>query len=259
MGIVNVTPDSFSDGGQFDSQSDAVRHALRLIEEGADILDIGGESTRPGADPVSAEEECERVLPVIEGIRSHNSTIPISIDTSKSVVAEHALHAGATMINDVSAARHDDRMLSVAATHGAPLILMHMQGDPRTMQVEPRYDNVVKDVASFLKSRVEAALQAGVSDVYVDPGIGFGKTLEHNLHLLRGLEEFSKIAPVVLGISRKRFLGEITGIESASERDEATALMHALLIPAKAAIVRVHAVRQLSMLRALHTTVHPLL
>ena len=253
MGIVNVTPDSFSDGGQFASHELAIEHALQLVEQGADILDIGGESTRPGASPVPADQEYERVIPVIEGIRKHASEVPISIDTSKAIIAKDAVEAGATMINDVTAGRHDAMMMTVAADANVPLILMHMQGEPRTMQEEPTYDDVVDDVATFLQERVDAAAAAGVNEIYVDPGIGFGKTLEHNLALLRSLDRFTAIAPVVLGISRKRFLGALTGIEAAADRDEATALMHALLLPKGAAILRVHNVSGLAQLRSLAT------
>lgn len=249
--IVNVTPDSFSDGGQFGSVQQAIDHSLRLIDEGADILDIGGESTRPGSDPVSVEEERDRVIPVINGIRAVNANIEISIDTMKSTIAREAVDAGATMINDVTAGRYDAEMFSVAAEYGVPLILMHMLGEPKTMQVAPVYDDVVHEVKEFLHERVRSAREAGVSTVYVDPGIGFGKTLEHNLDLLRNLDTFAEIAPVVLGISRKRFIGTLTGIDEPSERDVPTALIHALLWTKKVEIVRVHDVKLISMLRTL--------
>ena len=251
MGIVNVTPDSFSDGGQFASHEAAVEHALVLVDQGADILDVGGESTRPGASPVPADQEYERVIPVIEGIRKHNREVAISVDTSKAIIAKDAVEAGATMINDVTAGRHDANLFQVAAEMRVPLILMHMQGEPRTMQDNPTYDDVTMDVARFLKERVDRAREAGVSEVYVDPGIGFGKTLEHNLALLRSLESLTEIALVVLGISPQRFLGMLTGIEQASDRDHATALMHALLLPKRAAIVRVHNVEEVALLRRL--------
>jgi dihydropteroate synthase len=249
--IINVTPDSFSDGGQFGSVQQAVEHALRMIDEGADILDIGGESTRPGSDPVSESEEYERVIPVINGIRAVNANIPISIDTMKSTIAREAVDAGATMINDVTAGRYDAAMFSVAAEYGVPLILMHMSGEPKTMQVAPVYDDVVHEVKEFLHERVRSAREAGVTQVYVDPGIGFGKTVDHNLELLRGLDVLADVAPVVLGISRKRFIGTLTGIDEPAERDVPTALLHALLWTKKVHIIRVHHVALASQLRTL--------
>ena len=205
MGIVNVTPDSFSDGGQFTSVAHAVEHALLLVSDGAHILDIGGESMRPGAEEaVSEQEELDRVLPVIEGIRSFNASVAISIDTYKASVARAALSAGATMVNDVSAGRFDDSMFALIRERNTPYIMMHMQGMPRTMQVNPVYDDVVREVSEFLQQR-KTLLGAVQSSVYVDPGIGFGKTTAHNITLLRNLDALSKIAPVVLGFSRKRF------------------------------------------------------
>ena len=251
MGVVNVTPDSFSDGGLYQSTEDAVSHALQLVEQGADILDIGGESTRPGAVAVPVDQEYGRVIPVIEGIRRVNTSIPISIDTSKAIVANDAIAAGASMINDVTAGQHDPHMFSVAAEHGVSLVLMHMQGEPRTMQESPSYMNVVGDVATFLKTRVQLAKEAGVQTVFVDPGIGFGKSLEHNLALLRSIDTIAEIAPVVLGISRKRFLGALTGIENAAERDVPTAFIHALMIYRNVHTIRVHNVAMLVQLRKL--------
>lgn len=251
QGIINTTPDSFSDGGQFASTADAVDHALRMIDEGADILDIGGESTRPGSNPVPVDVEYERVIPVIEGIRKVNTSIAISIDTMKSIIARAAVDAGATMINDVTAGRYDENIMRVAAETGSPLILMHMLGEPKTMQDAPQYENVVDDVVAFLNERAALARSIGVKNVYVDPGIGFGKTLEHNLELLRQIDRCAEIAPVVLGISRKRFIGALTGIDVASERDVPTALLHALMWQKNVAIVRVHNVKLLAMLRAL--------
>lgn len=255
--IINVTPDSFSDGGLFTSAAEAVDHALRLIDEGADILDIGGESTRPGSVPVPIDVEYERVIPVIEGIRRVNSTIPISIDTMKSIIARAAIDAGATMINDVTAGRYDEAMFRTAAETGVPLILMHMLGEPKTMQEAPQYADVVAEVTTFLRERTETARASGVRTIYVDPGIGFGKTLDHNLALLRDLDRCADIAPVVLGISRKRFIGALTGIDVAADRDVPTALLHALLWTKKVEIVRVHNVKMLSMLRTLSQVLDP--
>ena len=214
MGVVNVTPDSFSDGGAFLDRDAAVNHGLRLAFEGADLLDVGGESTRPGAEPVSEREELDRVIPVIEGIRAGNPASRISIDTSKAAVAAAALDAGADYVNDVTALRGDPEMAALVAERGVDVCLMHMLGTPRTMQAEARYDDVVADVKAFLAERIEAAVAAGIAveRIEVDPGIGFAKTLDHNLELLRRLGELTALGrPIVLGTSRKSFLGTITG------------------------------------------------
>jgi dihydropteroate synthase len=211
MGVVNVTPDSFSDGGLFLDAEAAVAHGEKLVREGAEILDVGGESTRPGAEEVSAEEEMARVVPVVRGLADATT---VSIDTSKAAVAEAALDAGATIVNDVTALRHDPEIGALCAERGAGLVLMHMQGDPRTMQDEPSYDDVVDDIKAFLAERVEAAIDAGVAEerIWLDPGIGFGKTLDHNLELLRRLGELRELGrPLVVGTSRKSFIGKIDG------------------------------------------------
>lgn len=211
MGIVNVTPDSFSDGGLFFSQSAALDQALQLAAEGADIIDIGGESTRPFADPVSAAEELDRVIPLIKAIRQHSS-IPISIDTYKAEVAQAALDAGANLINDISALRFDPNMVQLVARSGVPVVLMHMQGQPRDMQVSPHYDNLVAEVKSFLAQRRDFALSHGIpaTNLILDVGIGFGKTLSHNLELIRRLDEFHDLGcPLLLGVSRKAFIGKL--------------------------------------------------
>ena len=212
MGILNVTPDSFSDGGRFDRVDRAVGHALQMAGEGADIIDIGGESTRPGASAVSEDQEIERVLPVIQALRQQ-SDIPISIDTSKAAVMRAAVDAGAEMVNDINALRAQDAMVACAEL-GVPVCLMHMQGEPRTMQQDPRYDDVVMDVADFLAQRRRACVDAGIApgDIILDPGFGFGKTLQHNLALLGRLDVICELElPVMVGISRKRMLGAITG------------------------------------------------
>ncbi len=223
MGVVNVTPDSFSDGGAFFT-ADCGRRPTRSSwsPTGAELLDIGGESTRPGAEPVSADEELSRVLPVLERV-ALETPIPISVDTMKSVVADQALRAGAAMINDVTALRGDPQMAAVVAEAGVPVCLMHMLGEPRTMQDDPRYDDVLWEVTSFLAERAEYAISEGIErdNICVDPGIGFGKTVEHNLALLRGLPTVVELGfPVVVGVSRKRFLGALTG---AVERDRLAA------------------------------------
>ncbi|MBN1558135.1 MAG: dihydropteroate synthase [Lentisphaerae bacterium] len=213
MGILNVTPDSFSDGGAFTDTAGAVRHGRDMAEAGAAIIDVGGESTRPGAPPVSARDEAARVLPVIEALAGHIPAV-VSVDTSKADVARRALEAGAAIINDVTAGAGDPAMLGVAAESGAGLVLMHMQGTPRTMQRNPRYGNVVREVRDFLAARLAACADAGIESgrLAVDPGIGFGKTLEHNLRLLARLDALRPLGrPVVVGLSRKRFLGMLTG------------------------------------------------
>ena len=225
MGVLNVTPDSFSDGGRFDVPQAAIEHARRMAAEGADLIDIGAESTRPGAEPVGSTEELSRLLPVIEGIGRLDLGVPLSVDTAKPEVADRALAEGAHLINDISGA--GDAMLDVAARHGAPVIAMHMQGEPRTMQREPRYDDVVAEIRDFLAERVAAGRRLGV-EVLVDPGIGFGKTLEHNLDLLANLHELRQIgAPLVLGVSRKSFLDRLLGGVPVGERLTGTLAVNA--------------------------------
>ncbi|MEM7239926.1 MAG: dihydropteroate synthase, partial [Pseudomonadota bacterium] len=218
MGVVNVTPDSFSDGGRFDGPGAAVAHGLALVEQGGDILDIGGESTRPGADPVSEAEEADRVLPVIEGLRTAGCAVPVSIDTRKASVARQAIAAGAVLFNDVSALTYDPDSPGVDAP---AVCLMHAQGDPRTMQDDPRYGDVLLDVYDFLEARIGAAVASGrrADRIIVDPGIGFGKRLEHNVALLRGLGLFHGLGcPILLGASRKRFIGTLSGEPVADRR-----------------------------------------
>jgi dihydropteroate synthase len=238
MGVVNVTPDSFSDGGEFLDAQRATDHGRRLLAEGADILDVGGESTRPGAAPVGAEEELRRVLPVLEGLAGAT----LSIDTSKAAVARDAVAAGASLVNDVTALRGDAEMAGFVADAGVRLCLMHMLGDPRTMQKDPRYDDVVDDVKAFLEERMAFAVSEGVAEerILLDPGIGFGKTVDHNLELLRRLGEIVALGrPVVIGTSRKSFLGKITGRE-VGDRVAATAATSVLAFERGAAVFRVH-------------------
>ncbi len=252
MGIVNVTPDSFSDGGLFINSKNAIDHAFKLIDDGADILDIGGESSRQNADEISIEEELQRVIPVIEGIRRINTSIEISIDTVKYEVAKAALDVGAGIINDISGLNHDKRLAALAAEYNAGLILMHIRGTPRTMQNDPHYTNVVQEVFDELNGKIAYAHSFDAKNVMADVGIGFGKTPEHNWTLLRNLSKFEKLGvPMVLGISRKSFLGKLLGIESPIERDAATALLHALLLKEKIDIIRVHSVQDITMLRKL--------
>jgi dihydropteroate synthase len=243
MGVVNVTPDSFSDGGLFLDPEAAVAHGRELVAQGAEILDIGGESTRPGAEKVSEGEELRRVVPVVAGLAG---TAIVSVDTSKLAVAEAALDAGAGIVNDVTAMRHDPEIGALCAERGAGLVLMHMLGDPRTMQVDPHYEDVVDEVKAFLAERLEAAVAAGVDEerVWLDPGIGFGKTLEHNLELLRRLGELRDLGrPLVIGTSRKSFLGKIDD-SPVEERLGGTIASSVLAAAEGADVLRVHDVAE---------------
>lgn len=243
MGIVNVTPDSFSDGGRHDSFDAAVAHGLALIADGADILDIGGESTRPGATPVTAEQEQERIVPVIKALASNRGGIPISVDTRNASTAQAALDAGARIVNDVSAATHDAGMLKLCAERKCVLVLMHMKGEPGNMQQEPKYENVVREVRDYLAARVEAAEQAGCRRemLWVDPGFCFGKTPEHNFALVKQLDALKGLGPIVLGASRKSSLGKLTGrpVEDREPESLAAGLIGWLK---GAAVLRVHEV-----------------
>lgn len=241
MGILNVTPDSFSDGGRFYDFDSAIAQARRMIAGGADFLDIGGESTRPDAEPVPVDIELERTIPVIETIR-RESDIPISIDTTKAEVARLALASGADIINDVSALRFDPQMVEIAASTGVPLILMHMQGTPRTMQKNPTYASILSEIVSFLEERIQFAVSHGVSrsQIVVDPGIGFGKTVAHNLKLIANLEIFSCLdRPLLLGASRKRFIGAILDRE-VTDREIGTAVVHSFAVASGVHILRTH-------------------
>jgi dihydropteroate synthase len=242
MGVVNVTPDSFSDGGRYLAADAAIAHGLELEADGAVILDIGGESTRPGAAPVPEDEELRRVIPVIEGLVAAGSKAQLSIDTSKSGVAARALGAGATLLNDVTAFRADPQIADIAAAAGAECCLMHMLGDPRTMQDDPHYDDVVSDIKAFLEERMSFAIDKGIPEekIMLDPGIGFGKTVAHNLELLRRLGELVELGrPVVIGTSRKSFLGKITGRE-VDDRIAATLATNVLAYERGARVFRVH-------------------
>ena len=244
MGVLNVTPDSFSDGGRYFRPADAVLHARRLVGEGAAIVDVGGESTRPGAEPVSAEEELRRIEPVVEAL----DDVPISVDTSKAEVARRALELGAELVNDVTAFRGDPEIASVAAEHDAYVCLMHMQGEPRTMQVAPHYDDVVSDVASFLEERLAFAVSQGVREdrICLDPGFGFGKTVEHNLELIRRLDVLVALGrPVLVALSRKSSLGKILGDPAATQGSVAASLAGAVSAYAHGAwMIRSHDVRE---------------
>ena len=244
MVVVNVTPDSFSDGGRFVSPAEAIEHGRRLADEGAAVVDVGGESTRPGARPVAAEEELARVEPVLEGLRG----IPLSIDTSKATVARRALELGVELVNDVTALRGDPELAGVVAEEGAYLCLMHMQGEPRTMQADPRYDDVVSDVAAFLEERLAFAVEHGIPEEHVclDPGIGFGKTPDQNLELVRRLDELAALGrPLVVGLSRKSTLGRVLGDPGATQGTLAASLGAAVAAFERGAwMLRVHDVRE---------------
>jgi dihydropteroate synthase len=244
MGIVNVTPDSFSDGGRFFDRDRAVEHALALAEEGADIIDIGGESSRPGSVPVPEEEEIARVIPVVESV-AKSLPIPVSVDTTKAGVAERALGAGASMVNDISALRFDPRMAEVIFSGGASVVLMHMLGVPGTMQEAPRYERVVEEILAFLRERVSFAVERGIpaDRIVVDPGIGFGKTLDHNIEILRNADRFHETGcPVMIGASRKRMIGTLTGAP-VDGRDWGTAAVVAWSVFRGVDIQRVHNVK----------------
>lgn len=250
MGILNVTPDSFSDGGKYLDAQHAVDHALHMVEDGADIIDVGGESTRPkgvygeGAEAVAPTEEIRRVTPVIEMI-AKKSDIPISIDTYKSDVADAALHAGAVIVNDISGLKFDPHMAETAAQHGATLIAMHIKGTPKTMQQHPVYENLLQEIKNYLSESISAAHAAGIEQVIVDPGIGFGKTTEHNLTLLRSLHALKELGcPILVGPSRKGFLGNVLQLP-VDQRVEGTAAAIAVSIVNGANIVRVHDVKEM--------------
>jgi len=245
MGVLNVTPDSFYDGGRYSNLNRALERAFLMVEDGADIVDIGGESSRPGAKPVGQKEELERVIPVIEKLVPRVK-VPISIDTYKSGVARRAIDAGARMVNDISALRMDEKMAKVVRSRGVPVCLMHMQGTPRNMQKNPRYKDVVSEIFSFLKQRIDFCEQAGidVEQTIVDPGIGFGKTVEHNLEILKNLDQFKSLGrPIMIGVSRKSFIGKVLQLEP-EERLEGSLAAAVWCVNKGASILRVHDVRE---------------
>jgi dihydropteroate synthase len=246
MGILNVTPDSFSEGGKFFTAEEAVEHGLRMAAEGAQIIDVGGESTRPGAEAVAAEEELSRVIPVIEELHARSDTT-ISIDTSKAQVARAAIQAGASIVNDVTGGRGDKKMMPLVAENKSAFVIMHMQGTPQTMQLEPRYDDVVSEVADFFRQQYARAIECGIDPMAIafDPGIGFGKTLEHNLELLAQLDRLRvHDRPLVVGISRKSFLAKVTGLSEISDRLAPAVGLTSLLRARGADVFRVHDVKE---------------
>lgn len=242
MGILNVTPNSFSDGGDFNTFETAIAQSLRMLDEGAEIIDVGGESTKPGSESVSLEDELSHTIPVIKSLISSNPEIVISIDTTKYEVAKQALDAGAKILNDISGLSAEPRFVDLAKEYDAELIIMHIQGTPRDMQIKPHYDDVVTEVYDYLAEKAELA--KGVKGVYVDVGIGFGKNLSHNITLLNNLEKFNEITgKQLLGISRKSFIKMMFGIENPKERDAHTALFHSMLLQKNVEILRVHNVK----------------
>ena len=249
MGVLNVTPDSFSDGGQFSDLSRAVARAEQMAAEGAAVIDVGGESTRPGSLPVPAEEQIRRVVPAIRAIRARVADVVLSVDTTRAAVADAAFEAGANLVNDISAGRDDPELLPLVARRGVPLILMHMQGTPATMQASPHYSDVTRDVSEFLRERLEAGVASGIdrARILLDPGIGFGKSVEHNLELLNRMAELRGLGqPLVVGTSRKGFIGKITGENLASGRPFGTAASVAWAVTNGASLVRVHDVGPMS-------------
>jgi dihydropteroate synthase len=247
MGILNITPDSFSDGGLFFDKSVAIQRALQMVEDGADIIDIGGESTRPGSETVPVEEELRRTVPVIAAI-AKEITIPISIDTYKAEVAQRALDAGASIVNDISGLRFDPEMTKVVSEYKVPVVVMHIKGKPKDMQINPVYEALIPEIMDYLRGSIRFALDAGIQDdmIVIDPGIGFGKTFEQNLTIIHNLQEFTSLEkPVLIGASRKAFIGKILGDESPGQRVEGTAAAVAISILKGANIVRVHDVKEM--------------
>lgn len=256
MGILNVTPDSFSDGGKFSKFNDAVTHAEEMILEGADIIDIGGESTRPGADTVEESEEIKRVIPVIKEIKSRFPDIVISIDTTKKNVAEQALNAGADIVNDISGLTFDSQMAELCGERKIPVVIMHMLGTPKNMQKEPHYDDLFGSMIDFFDRSIETAISKGVSEssIIIDPGIGFGKTVDHNIKIIRHLEVFHSFAlPVLAGVSRKSLIGYITGRKETNERLAGTIAANMKLLGKGAAIIRTHDIKEAKDTLAIHT------
>lgn len=247
MGILNVTPDSFSDGGQYFDKSAAIKRACQMVEEGADIIDIGGESTRPGSEPVPLQEEIARTIPVIEEI-SKKIKVPVSIDTYKAEVAKRALDAGASIVNDINGLRFDLEMPKVVSKYKVPVIIMHIKGMPKNMQANPQYEALIPEIMDYFRESIRLAVESGIAEdkIIIDPGIGFGKTLDHNLEIIKNLHEFTLLEkPLLAGVSRKAFIGKILGNAPASERLEGTAAAVTISILNGANIIRVHDVKEM--------------
>lgn len=244
MGVLNITPDSFSDGGKFMEHKAAIAHALKMEQEGADFIDIGGQSSRPGAEEVSVEEELKRVIPVIKEL-AQNLKIPVSVDTYRAAVAEEALKNGALIVNDISGFNIDKDMAAVIAAHNATAVVMHMKGTPKDMQIDPQYDDILADVAAYFENAAWKANVAGIKQVILDPGIGFGKTVEHNLTLLKNLAELKRLdSPIMIGFSRKSMIGKILNIDDINDRREGTITLNTVAILNGAHIIRVHDVKE---------------
>jgi dihydropteroate synthase len=252
MGILNVTPDSFSDGGKYFDRDRATNYALEMIHEGVDIIDIGGESTRPGSDFVSFEEEIERVVPVIKNILEKNPEAVISVDTNKSKVAYSALNAGAKIINDISGGTFDTEILNIAAEFNAAFVMMHIKGTPKNMQKNPTYDNLIKEIKDFLYVQTEKAKHAGIKNIFIDPGIGFGKTVENNYEIIKKIKEFKNLGyPVLIGLSRKSFIGNSLNLKI-DERDNATAILETMSVNNGADIIRTHNYKNALLLKKIY-------
>ena len=243
MGILNITTDSFSDGGMYLDESKAINYGLQMLEDGADILDIGGESSRPGAEPVSVEVEINRIIPVINGILAKNKDAVLSVDTTKSVVADEALKSGATIINDISGLLFDSKMPDIIKKHNASVIIMHIKGNPKTMQNNPEYGNIIEEIYDFLLKQSSKVSNAGIKNIFIDPGIGFGKTVDHNFEIINKLRYFRNLGfPIVFGASRKSFIGKTLNLDPV-EKDTASAIVNAVAINNGARIIRTHNVK----------------
>jgi dihydropteroate synthase len=258
MGILNVTPDSFYDGGRFEKPEDIVNQATKLVKDGADFLDVGGASSKPGAQPVSEKEELKRVVSAIESILNRHPKVLISVDTTRSQVAKEAVEAGAAMVNDISAGNADPKMMEVVGALGVPYIAMHMQGTPQTMQENPQYKNVLLEIRSLLSQTIEKAHHYGINDVIIDPGFGFGKTVHHNYELMKNLSEFRHLeAPILVGVSRKSMIQKVLGV-SAKDALNGTSVLHALALDQGAHILRVHDVKEAKqVVKLVHQVQHP--
>lgn len=244
MGILNVTPDSFSDGGKYFEKNKAIEHGIQMAELGADFIDVGGLSTRPGSDEIPLDEELNRVIPVISEI-TKNISVPVSIDTYRSLVADEALKAGAVIVNDISGFNFDENMANTVASHKATAVVMHIKGTPKNMQLNPQYDNLINEIIHYFENAAWKANVAGIKQIIIDPGIGFGKTVEHNLKIIKNINEFKRLdSPIMIGVSRKSFIGKILNIENPVERNEGTIILNTIAVLNGVNIIRVHDVKE---------------